>query len=148
MKKITVTMLFCLLLASVAHADWVENFTSLFKDKGIEVAVTQALKEGNGPKAIINEGLKLDGLNPQNLIKALYCAGAKGDDIKTASDEAGISDILLVAAYEKSVAECGDQVADTQAYTPANTAAASRFASMPSPGGRGGSSYASPSTFR
>jgi hypothetical protein len=72
----------------------------------------------------------------------------KGDDIKAAADEAGISDIVLVAAYEKSVAECGDQVADTQAYTPANTAAAPSFAGMPSPGASGGSSYASPSTFQ
>jgi hypothetical protein len=143
MKKITFTMLFCLLIASVAHADWVENFYSLFKSKGIEPAVTQALKEGNGPSAIIHEGLKLDGLNPQNLLKALYCAGVKGDDIKVASDEAGISDILLVAAYEKSVAECGDQLADTQAYTPVGPS----FAGIPSPG-TGGKSYGSPSAFK
>lgn len=143
MKKITFTMLFCLFIVSVAHADWVENFYSLFKSKGIEPAVTQALKEGNGPKAIISEGLKLDGLNPQNLLKALYCAGAKGDDIKVASDEAGISDILLVAAYEKSVAECGDKLADTQAYTPVGPS----FAGIPSPG-TGGKSYGSPSAFK
>lgn len=148
MKKFTFTMLFYLLIVSVAHADWVEAFTSLFKSKGIEAAVTQALKEGNGPSAIVNEGMKIDGLNPQNLIKALYCAGVKGDDIKAAADEAGISDIVLVAAYEKSVAECGDQLADTQAYTPADTAAAPSFAGMPSPGASGGSSYASPSTFQ
>ncbi len=140
-------MLFCLLIASVAHADWAENFTLLFKSKGIDVAVTQALKEGNSPSAIINEGLKIDGLNPQNLIKALYCAGAKGDDIKAAADEAGISDIILVAGYEQSVAECGDKVTDTQAYTSADTTAAPSFAGMPSPGVSGGSSYASPSTF-
>ncbi|MDO9043649.1 MAG: hypothetical protein Q7U64_15125 [Desulfocapsaceae bacterium] len=142
MKKITFTMLFCLLIVSVAHADWIETFSSLFKSKGIEPAVTQALKEGQSPSAIIHEGLKLDGLNPQNLLKALYCAGVKGDDIKAASDEEGISVILLVAAYEKSVAECGDQLADTQAYTPVGPS----FSGIPSPGS-GGNSYGSPATF-
>jgi hypothetical protein len=77
----------------------------------------------------------------------LYCAGVKGNDIKSASDEAGISDIVLVAAYEKSIAECGDKVVDTQAYTPVNVAGPS-FAGMPSPGAPGGSTYASPSTFK
>jgi hypothetical protein len=147
MKKIAFIIFSCLLIASVAHADWVDDFTSLFKSKGIEPAVSLALKDGKGPDVIINEGLKLEGLNPQNLLKALYCAGVKGDDIKEAADAAGISDILLVAAYEKSIAECGDKVVDSQAYTPATVAGPS-FAGMPSPGAPGGSSYASPSTFK
>jgi hypothetical protein len=86
-------------------------------------------------------------LNPQNLIKALYCGGVRGDDIRAAANKAGISDMLVVAAFEQSVAECGDQVADAQAYTPANTNNASSFAGIPSAGVSGGSSYASPSTF-
>jgi hypothetical protein len=70
-------------------------------------------------------------LNPQNVLKALYCEGAPGDDIKIAADASGISDLILLAAFDKSVAECGDQVADSQAYTP--IAQGPRFAGMPSP---------------
>jgi hypothetical protein len=147
MKKVIYIMFFCLLPVSFAHAGWIEDFVSIFKSKGIDQAVVQALKGGERPEAIISEGLKLKELNPQNLLRALYCAGVKGDDIKAASDAAGISELLLVAAYEKSIAECGDQVVDTQAYTPAQTAARS-FAGIPSPGSSGGSTYASPSTFQ
>ena len=146
MKKFIFVMFLCLFPVSFAHADWVEDFLSIFKTKGIDQAVVQAMKEGKRPEAIVPEGLKLKELNPQNLLRALYCAGAKGNDIKAASDAAGISELLLVAAYEKSVAECGDQVVDTQAYTPAQTSARS-FAGIPSPGSSRGSAYASPSTF-
>ncbi len=147
MKKITFIMFFSLLIASVAYADWIDNFISRYRSEGIIPAVTQALKEGNGPEAIINEGLKLQELNPQNLVMALYCGGVTGDDVRAAANNAGISDMLVVAAFEQSVVECGDQVADTQAYTPANTNNASSFAGIPAPGVSGGSSYASPSTF-
>lgn len=142
MKKIISIAVLVVALASTAYADWVADFLAAYNDKGIEPAVTEALKTGQGPQAIIDEGLKIQELNPQNLLKALYCAGVKGDDIKTAADAAGISDILIVAAYEKSVAECGDRVVDTQAYTPVGPS----FAGVPSPGSPDGS-YASPSTF-
>lgn len=148
MKKLFCATFLCLaVVATAAHADWIKNFSAAYQSKNIDIAVTDALKEGTGPDLIINEGLKIQGLNPQHLIKALYCAGVDGNDIKKAADAAGISDILLVAAYEKSVAECGDQLADTQAYTPV-TAAAPSFAGVPSPAASGGgASYASPSAF-
>lgn len=147
MKKITFIVLFSLLIASVAHADWIDNFTSLYNSEGIIPAVTQALEEGIGPEAIINEGLKLQGLNPRDLIAALYYCGVRGDDIRAAANKAGISDLIVVAGFEQSVAEYGDRIGDTQAYTPANAGDNPGFAGIPSPGVSGGSSYASPSTF-
>lgn len=145
MRIASFALFLCLALSSIAHADWISDFIAIFNDKGIDQAVVQVLKEGTPPDAIINEGLKIEKLNPQNLLRALYCAGVKGDDIKAAADEAGISEILIVAAYEKSVAECGDKVVDTQAYTPVVTAPT--FAGMPAPGVPSGSSYASSSSF-
>ncbi len=62
--------------------------------------------------------LELEGLNPQNLIKALYCAGAKGQDIREAAEKYNISEMILAAGFKKSKAECSDMVADAQAYTP------------------------------
>lgn len=148
MKKIICATLLCLaVVATAAHADWIKNFSATYHSKNIDFAVIDALKEGTGPDLIVNEGLKIQGLNPQHLIKALYCAGVDGNDIKKAANAAGISDILIVAGYDESVAVCGDKLADTQAYTPA-TAAAPSFAGMPSPAASGGgASYASPSSF-
>ena len=144
MKRLTTSMLLGFFLVTPALADWTEDFSSNFENKGIEFAVPKALEEGKTPGDIIKEGLKLTTLNPQNLLKALYCSGASGDDIKSAADENGISEITVVAAFKRSVAECGDAVADSQAYTPSGP----RFAGPPSVGGGGGSrSFASPSTF-
>ncbi len=145
MKKLIISVLLGVFVASPVFADWIEDFSKNFQTQGIEVAVPKALEQGKTPEAIVEEGLKLTDLNPQNLLKALYCSGANGDDIKLAADNNGISEIIVVAAFKKSVVECGDQVADTQAYTPVATGP--RFAGMPAPGAGNGSSYASRSTF-
>lgn len=129
MKKLIVSVLLSLLVASPALADWIEDFSVNNETQGIEVAVSEALKAGMNPMMIVDEGLKLAGVNPQQILKALYCEGSDGDDIKAAADSAGISDIILVSAFEKSIAECGDAVADSQAYTP--VAQRPSFAGMP-----------------
>jgi hypothetical protein len=144
MQKLIISVLLSIFIASPALADWIEDFTTNFGTQGIDVAVPKALEEGRSPDNIIEEGLKLTNLNPQNLLKALYCSGADGDDIKQAADNNDISEIIVVAAFKKSVAECGDTVADSQAYT----AIAPRFVGMPSPNSSSGSSFASPSTFQ
>ena len=143
MKHIIISTLLGFFLVSPVLADWIEDFSVNFDDKGIEFAVPKALEEGKTPNDIIKEGLKLATLNPQNLLKALYCSGADGDDIKAGADENDISEIIVIAAFKKSVVECGDAVADSQAYTPSGP----NFAGPPSPGGGGGGTYASPSTF-
>ena len=83
-------------------------------------------------------------LNPQNLLKALYCSGADGDDVKLGADENEISEIVVVAAFKKALVECGDAVADSQAYS----SLAPNFAGTPSPSTGSGSSFASPSSFQ
>jgi len=119
------------------------TFYDNYKKLGIDETAILAIKEGIQPDAFMEGGLALEDLNPQNLIKAMYCAGYKGDDIKKACDQFEISELVLVAGFKKSKEECSDQVTDTQAYT---QAAGPTMAGVPSPGG-GGTSYASPSTF-
>ncbi len=131
MKNIVISAFLSILLVSPAFADWVEDFDVNLQTQGIEVAVAKALEEGKTPTEIVDRATQIEGLNPQNVLKALYCEGASGDDIKMAADTAGISELILLAAFDKSVAECGDQVADSQAYTP--VAQGPRFAGMPSP---------------
>ena len=125
MKKLFSVILITSLTASIALAAWNDNFQATYQREGIDKAVIAALEEGIAPHPIIAFGLAIEGMNPQNLIKALYCAGADGDDIGKASLDNGISDLILTAAYEKSVDECQDQMADTQAYKP------KKFAGMP-----------------
>lgn len=132
MKHIIISTFLSILLVSPALADWIEDFNVNLDTQGIEVAVAKALEEGKTPTEIVDRATQIEGLNPQNVLKALYCEGAAGDDIKIAADTAGISELILLAAFDKSVAECGDAVADSQAYTPVGP----RFAGLPSPADR------------
>jgi hypothetical protein len=145
MKHIIISTFLSVLLVSPAFADWIEDFDVNLDTQGIEVAVAKALEEGKTPTEIVDRATQIEGLNPQNVLKALYCEGAAGDDIKIAADTAGISELILLAAFDKSVAECGDAVADSQAYTP--VAQGPRFAGLPSPAGRTNIRTASVSTF-
>lgn len=128
MKKIFLLILIPTLTASLALAAWNDNFQLTYQKEGIDKAVIAALEEGIPPNSIVIAGQTLDGLNPQNLLKALYCAGADGNDIGKAALDNGISELILTAAYEKSIEECKDQLADTQAYTPVQ---GPNFAGMP-----------------
>lgn len=131
MKHFVISAFLSFFLVSVAFADWIEDFDVNLEKQGIEVAVEKALEEGKTPTDIVNRSIEIEGLNPQNVLKSLYCAGAAGDDIKTAADIAGISELILLSAFDKSVAECGDVVADSQAYTPVATRIS--FVGKPSP---------------
>lgn len=117
-KRILGALAVVLMTSTFVFAEWLVDFRDIYLDEGIDAAVIEALKQGATPDGIMENGLKLEGLNPQNLVKAMYCSGIKGDDIKAAGDAFGITDLLIVAGYKKSVEECGDEVVDTQAYTP------------------------------
>lgn len=126
-----------------AIAEWVAGFTKTYDEKGIYQAVSDVfVKEGKTPSEIVTNALDIEGLNPQNLVAALYCAGAKPDDIRAATMESGISDMILVAGFEEAKTVCGDALTDSQAYTPVGPS----FAGVPD-GGDGGRTYGSPSAF-
>ena len=131
MKGIIFTALLCTFLATTAYADWQTDFQTTYQEEGIQPAVTKALAEGASPEAIINEALTSKGMATQGMISALYCSGADGNDIKKASDAAGIATSILVAAYEKSVDECGDTVQKTATFAAEETGL--NFTGFPSP---------------
>ncbi len=143
MKKVIFGSILVVLLSTVAFAEWQVDFEDTYINKGINQAVIDALKDGANPDSIVQKGLNLEGLNPQNLVMALYCAGAKGQDIRDAASSYDISELIVTAGYKKSVVECGDAVADSQAYTPV----AKGFSGGRSAGSSGGIFFASPSTF-
>lgn len=118
MRRLLLAWVLVLCSISIACAEWLVDFRDTYVAEGIDKAVENALKDGKTPDLIVENGLELEGLNPQNLIKALYCAGAKGEDIRAAAEKYTLSEVIVAAGYKKSKAECGDQVADSQAYTP------------------------------
>jgi hypothetical protein len=132
-KKIFTAMAIVLLSSTFAFADWWDDFKNFFLNDGIDRAVVEVLKLGAQPDDIMGEGLKLEGINPQNLVKAMYCGGIRGNDIRVAGQKHDVSDQIIVAGYKKSVEECGDKVVDTQAYTPVATVVS--FVGQPEPGG-------------
>jgi len=142
MKKMAVALSVLLVTSTVAFAEWLVDFQNTFFSEGIDSAVLVAMREGVAPGLIMENGLQLEGLNPSNLIKALYCAGVQGEDVKAAAAENGISELMVAAGYRKSIAECSDQMADSQPFTPVGTGTS--FVRV-TPGG--GGDNASPSTF-
>ena len=126
-----------------AIAEWVSNFITTYNNHGIYQAVDEVFTDGHSPDEIVTNSLDIEGINPQNLIAALYCAGAKPEDIRTASENAGISEMILVAGFETAKTVCGDAITDTQAYTPVGP----NFAGIPGGGSEGGRVYGSPSGF-
>lgn len=140
MKKVIFAVVLFMAFSSPAFADWIEDFKTTYLEEGIMAAVVEVLKQGITPDETMEKGLQIEGVNPQNLVKAMYCAGIRGNDIKAAGDKYGVSDLIIVAGYKKSVEECGDTVVDTQAYTPAATI------SFMGPATTAGITYASSST--
>jgi hypothetical protein len=140
MKRITVACVLVLMSVSMAFAEWLGDFRDTYVQAGIDKAVENALKGGANPDLIVENGMKLDGLNPQNLVKALYCAGAKGIDIRAAAEKWNISEVIVAAGFKKSIEECKD--VDAQAYTPVASDTTFPSPSPPPP------PPASPSNFR
>lgn len=141
MKKLIISFVFVLLAFSVAMATWITDFQDQYEEEGIFKAVEYAMGEGAQPYAIIENGLQLPGLNNQNLIMALYCAGANGEDIRSAAKHWEVSDDVVAAGYKKAIEECDNVIVDSQAYT--ESAASSASATLQG----GNTGYVSQSTF-
>lgn len=125
MKKALVLLMFVLFCASGAQAEMQPDyFNRLYRDSGLDDAVLAVVKEGVHPEAIVKDGMQIEEINPANLVKALYCAGVQGADVRDASKKNGISEAMVAAGYKKSLAECKEAFSgndQTQAFTPVAT---------------------------
>lgn len=145
MNRILVAFFIVGFTSTVVCADWLIDFKDNYKNKSIDIAVENAMKEGISPDIIVENGLAFENMNPQNLVKALYCAGVSGKDVYETAEKFNISELIVAAGFKKSVEECGDRVVDTQPYTPGNQGSGRGFGGPPSvPPGK---PFASPSTF-
>lgn len=144
MKRILGALLLVGLASSIAWADWLTDFNDTYKNKSIDAAVEDALKEGISPEVIVEKSMAFPDINPQNIVKALYCAGVGGQDVYEAAEKFDISELVVTAGFKKSIEECGDSVVDTQPYTPGNRGPGRGFGPPRTPPGR---PFASPGSF-
>lgn len=143
MKRILVfTCIIFLSMVSFSCADWIKTFHDNENNNGIEYTICKTLEEGISPTLIMREGLKIKDLNPQHIVKGLYCCGVEGDDIIHACKEYGVHELILIAGYKQSVVECGDVMSDSQSYIQPKG-----YVGTPDLIPFSGRSYASPSTF-
>ncbi len=106
MKRFIFTALLCFFIATPVFASWQADFPTTYQDQGIEQAVADALAEGGSPEEIIAEAQKIDGLDTQTVILALYCAAVNGNDIQNAATAAGFSESQINEIYKTSLDEC------------------------------------------
>ncbi|MCF8056753.1 MAG: hypothetical protein K9K37_08950 [Desulfocapsa sp.] len=125
-----------------AIAEWVADFTTSYNENGIYQAVAEIFKEGVTPEEAFPQIINVEGVNPQNLVAAAYCAGAKHEDIRSASESVGIPEMIVVAGWETAKTVCGEEIAATQAYTPLGPG----YSGVPA-GTTTSHSYGSPSGF-
>ena len=102
-RKIVLLTVCALLIATLAKANWLDDFISEFQKSGIDEAVKVALNQGAVPDEIMDNGLKFKELNPQNLVKAMYCGGIRGDDIRAAGQKYDVSDLIIIAGYKRAL---------------------------------------------
>ncbi|MBW1635625.1 MAG: hypothetical protein JRC87_01170 [Deltaproteobacteria bacterium] len=144
MKKMLISVVFVLMFCSVASAEWQDDFREVYTRNGIEPAVQNALEKGVGPDLIVGQAHGLADLDLQELVKALYCSGVKGQDVRAAAANNEIPESTVVAGYKESMVVCRDAVMQGRGYP----------ATREFPGGRraraagGGKIFGSPSTFQ
>ncbi len=102
------------LAASFACAGNKSDVKDNRSSKNIDVEVVNALKEGIHPDVIVEHGLAIKDVDPQNLVKALYSAGVNEQDVYKAAKNAKIPEKTVTAGYNKSVQERNDRFSDSR----------------------------------
>ena len=100
-----VGILMSIMIITLAKASTLSDFKNSFYKFGVDRAVEDSLKNGASPSIIISCGLKITGLDTQNLIKALYCAGVDGADIRNAALSQKIPEEDIIFGFKKSTDE-------------------------------------------
>mgnify|MGYP001821531914 FL=1 len=137
-NKLIGALLLVICAASLAMAEWVDDFNQSYFADGIDEAVKVALEDGRNPTEIMEAGLGLEGLSSVGLIKAMYCAGIAGTEIQQAATSYNITELDLVTGYKKGVNECFSRIVDSEAYSPSAPVNFRSSGGGTVPGGGGG----------
>ena len=138
-NKLIGALLLVICAASLAMAEWLDDFNDTYYADGIDGAIEVALEDGRNPNEIMEAGLGLEGLTSVGLIKAMYCAGIAGIEIKLAAESYNITELDLVTGYKKGVNECFSRIVDSEAYSPSAPVNFKSVGGGTVPGGGGGS---------
>ena len=103
-----VGMIMSIAIIILAKAETSSDFENSFRTSGIDRTVERALKNGASPYVIISCGIKITSLNSQDLIKALYCSGADGVEIRNAALSHKISEEDIMIGFKESTEDCAD----------------------------------------
>ena len=144
-KMIMAVVVLLCMVASVAYADWAEDFMNTFARKGVEPAVEEAFKVGVSPADIVKMIKEAGGVEPADAVKALYCVGVSGSVVQAAASEAGLPESVVAAGYKQSVDQCGpaaalnpDPFSNTQNIAAKGSPVGERSGSPGTPPGGGG----------
>ena len=110
MKKMLLAVLSIPLFCTVASASWQDDFNQNYRDKSAQDAVDIALENGVDPDSIFKQALTQAGMDQEVLVKACYCAGLRGQEIRVAAADNEVSENAVVTGYKMSLAECRDAV--------------------------------------
>ena len=119
MKKHAVAMLLLFLWSSVTMAeDWSQTFRETYAAKGVDEAVVNALSSGITPDQILKTGLPIVGLQPAELIKALFCALVPPAYIYDAATVNSVKDETVLEGYELALAQCAEAMEEKENSAP------------------------------
>ena len=129
------------LTCTYALADWENEFTNNYNNKGIDTAVAEALEEGIAPVQIIRQGLIIKGLPTPELIKALFCSLVLPTIIYESASANSVKDSAVEKGYQLALAQCAAEMEEQF-----NIAPDTPFSRVP-PGGDRRPAQASPWKF-
>ena len=116
-KKLIIPLLFFVFASSFAIAtSWHEKFVSNYEEKGIDLAVEIALREGANPDQIIKKALPIEGLERAVLVKALFCSGAQPVKVEQAAIANAINETTIHDGYQLALTECRRQIEENFNY--------------------------------
>lgn len=123
MKQVAQTIILALIVLIFACADamiveWRDEFQEVYERSGIDDAVVRALRRGVTPDNIMIYGLKFEELNPKDLVKAMYCSGIMGEDIRYAGERQDLAETIIVGGYKKAVEECREKIGFSLLFVP------------------------------
>ena len=128
-KKIFIPLVLCLVVSSLAFATtWHEKFVSNYSELGIDLAVEKAVQEDQKtPDQIIKIALPIEGLEKEILIKALFCSGAKPEDVNNDAIKNDISEEIINDGYQLALTECSRRMEEYFNYTPVGSPGGARY---------------------
>ena len=100
-KTVDLLILIFFLTVSTALANWQETFLTDYTDKGLNIAVINALAEGIAPKDIIIRAMAIENMDGKELTAAVCDAGVAVQEMQESLPVLGINQETAIAICEE-----------------------------------------------